>query len=162
MKQIRIIFILGLFLLFLTARVHSQQSINAAGGDNFGAGGTVSYSVAQIFYNSSNGSDGSIVEGVQQAYEISTLTNQESINVQDIDIAVYPNPTTEYLIVKFDKPDLLGYSFQLIDIDGKTIYSDIISSCETNLFVGNIKPSTYFLKVTQNGREINVFKIVKY
>jgi hypothetical protein len=67
-------------LLFLTAFVGltpflmAQENVNASGSNASGSGGSASYSVGQVFYQIHSGSNGSVVEGVQQPYEISVIT----------------------------------------------------------------------------------------
>ena len=53
-------------LLFATHLIQSQESVLAAGSEATGAGGTVSYSIGQLFYTSQTGGNGSLSEGVQQ------------------------------------------------------------------------------------------------
>ena len=54
-------------LLFVSHSIFSQESINASGSEATGSGGTVSYSVGQVFYSSQTGTNGNTLsEGVQQ------------------------------------------------------------------------------------------------
>jgi hypothetical protein len=46
--------------------IYSQETLSASGGDATGSGGTVSYTVGQVFYTSLTGSTGTVSEGVQQ------------------------------------------------------------------------------------------------
>lgn len=53
--------------LFVSHSIFSQESINASGSEATGSGGTVSYSVGQVFYSSQTGTNGNTLsEGVQQ------------------------------------------------------------------------------------------------
>jgi hypothetical protein len=54
--------------------LQAQEVIPAVGGNASGSGGSVSYSVGQVAYQTHTGTNGSVVEGVQQPYEISVLT----------------------------------------------------------------------------------------
>jgi len=51
--------------------LQAQVAIPASGGNATGTGGTVSYSVGQVFYTINTGTTGFIVQGVQQPFEIS-------------------------------------------------------------------------------------------
>ena len=64
LKRLKIcaVLLLGLGLTGLQA----QESVNATGGDASGSGGSVSYSVGQITYQTHTGINGSVAEGVQQ------------------------------------------------------------------------------------------------
>ena len=68
--KICVILLLGLGLTGLQA----QESVNATGGNALGSGGSVSYSVGQLTYQTHVGTNGSVAEGVQQPFEISVVT----------------------------------------------------------------------------------------
>ena len=61
--------LLGLGLTGLQA----QESINTTGGNATGDGGSASYSIGQMVYTTTTGDDGSVAQGVQQAFEIYVL-----------------------------------------------------------------------------------------
>ncbi len=71
--------------------VFGQTSVNTAGGEVKNASGSVSYSIGQVAYTSVSNSNGSVSQGVQQAYQISTLNVEEK--VFNFSLSVYPNPT---------------------------------------------------------------------
>lgn len=52
-------------LLFATQLIFAQQSISVSGGEATGSGGTVSYSIGQVFYNTYTIASGTLEEGVQ-------------------------------------------------------------------------------------------------
>jgi hypothetical protein len=80
---------------FSFSTVMAQESVNATGGDATGSGGSASYSVGQLVYTTNSGTDGSVAQGVQQAFEISVVLGIEEAN--EIKLSAYPNPTTNYL-----------------------------------------------------------------
>ena len=84
--------------------VHAQQAVIATGGNASGSGGTVAYSVGQIVYKTNIGPNGSVSNGIQQAFEISTLTGIED-NKISLNLQVYPNPTNGYLTLSIDKTE---------------------------------------------------------
>ena len=140
--------------------VNAQQATTATGGDASGSGGTVAYSVGQIVYTTNTGANGSVAQGVQQAYEISIVTGLEDTQIS-LNMQAYPNPTTDYLTLNVGNFELSTLNFQLYDISGKLIESrKIISSTET-IAMGNLSSATYFLKVSTNNNEVKSFKIIK-
>jgi hypothetical protein len=161
MKQQRKI--LSIFFLygFCCAIVHGQQTIPATGGNASGSGGSVSYTVGQILNSTFSGSNGSVVQGVQQPYEISVVTAIR--NTEDITLKcfVYPNPTAGITKLVFESPDFDNMSFRLFDINGMLLQDKKVESRETEISLENLSSSVYFLKVIKNNQEIKVFKIVK-
>ena len=71
-------------IFFLTAGLlwagiaQAQESANASGGVATGSGGTVAYSIGQVAYTTNTGSNGSVAQGVQHAYEIFTVGIKET------------------------------------------------------------------------------------
>ena len=97
---------------------------------------------------------------MQQPYEISIVLGIEDNSI-NLELTAYPNPTTNYLTLNVGKAELSTLNFQLYDISGKLIESGkIISSSET-IAMGNLSNATYFLKVTNNNKEVKTFKIIK-
>jgi hypothetical protein len=95
---------------------------------------------------------------VQQVYENSLTTgvNETSINLE---LSVYPNPTTDYLTLKVD--DFETLNFQLIDLLGKVIENKKVSSSTTSINVKNLPKAIYFLNVTKNNQLVKTFKVIK-
>jgi len=141
--------------------VHAQSAIPAAGGNASGSGGSVSYSVGQVVYTTNSGTSGSEAQGVQQPYEISIVTEIEEGTAFSMECSVFPNPSTNFVTLKVENHNTKEMSFQLYDISGKLLENTKIDANETNIDMHNLVISTYFLKVTQNNKEIKVFKIIK-
>ena len=152
--------ILLLFLSFALTELKAQQVITAAGGDSSGSGGSVAYSVGQIVYTTNTGTTGSVAQGVQQPYEISIVLGVDDNSIK-LELTAYPNPTTNYLTLNLGKTELSNLNFQLYDMSGKLIESNKITSITETIRMENLPSSTYFLKVTNNNKELKSFKIIK-
>jgi len=151
------VLLLGLGLTGLQA----QTSVNATGGDASGSGGSVSYSVGQVVYTTNTGTTGSVVQGVQQPYEISVVTAIEEANDINLSVTTYPNPTTDYLQLKVESEKLKDLSYQLYNMNGKLLQSEEITGNQTSIVMSNLVPATYFVKVVQGNKEVKTFKIIK-
>ena len=146
------VLLLGLGLTGLQA----QESIIAAGGNATGSDGSVSYTVGQIVYQTFTDISGSVVQGVQQSYEISVgIEGPKGINLS---IRAYPNPSIGYLILSIDDFDISNLSYQMYDMQGKLLQSEKITSNRTSIIMNELVPSTYFVKVIQNNKEIKTLK----
>jgi hypothetical protein len=144
--------------LIFSVGLHAQETVPAIGGEATGIGGTASYSVGQVVYTTNTGTNGSVAQGVQQPYEISTTVgvNEMSINLE---MNVYPNPTTNYLTLKVEESK--GLSFQLFDIQGKVIENKKVMASNTTIKMEGLPTATYFLKVTNNKQVVKIFKVIK-
>jgi hypothetical protein len=139
----------------------AQESTNASGGDATGSGGTVAYSVGQVVYTNNTGTNGSVAQGVQQAFEISVVTGLEEAKGINFLVMAYPNPTTDYLTLRIDEFEISNLSYQLYDINGKLLQNEKITSDQTSIVMSNLVPSSYFVKVIQGNKEVKTFKIIK-
>lgn len=151
------VLLLGLGLTGLQA----QESVNATGGNASGGGGSVSYSVGQVLYQTHTGTNGTVSEGIQQPYEISVVTGLEEAKGVNLSVSAYPNPTTDYLTLRIDEFDISSLSYQLYDINGKLLLNEKITGNQTSIVMSNLVPSTYFVKVIQGNKEVKTFKIIK-
>ena len=152
------VLLLGLGLTGLQA----QTAVPATGSNASGSGGTVSYSVGQVVCTTNTGgSNGSVAQGVQQPFEISVVTGLEEAKGINLSVSAYPNPTTDFLNLKVENYDKTNLSYQLFDISGKLLETKKITSNETSINTSKLVPATYFLKVTENNKEVKTFKILK-
>lgn len=151
---------------FSFTNLSAQESIIATGGNASGSGGSASYSVGQMMYQTHTGSSGSVAEGVQQPYEISVETGIEQAEGIDLSVTVYPNPATEDLILNFKEDmkkrhDLSIMSYRLYDMQGLLLQSGKIKADHTRIAMSDLVPSTYFVKVILRNKVVKTFKIVK-
>lgn len=168
------IFIINSQLVLLSFISHAQETVPAAGGLASGSSGKASYTVGQIFYKKNSDSNGAIIHGVQQPYEIFEIkiVNQSNALKFETDLkqaneeirleySVCPNPTNGLLILRLgeNKPENLSY--QIFSINGEIIINGVISEHETSISMGNIISGVYFLKIHINQKEVKTFKIIK-
>ena len=152
------------FFIVYSSVLFSQETIPAGGGEATGIGGSVSFTVGQVFCHTHEGDGGTVIEGVQQPYEIFVVTSIENIPDISVIVVAYPNPVIDNLMLVVK--DLVDFSaetihFRLSDINGKVIKSDTIAGRQTRIDMQTLPPAIYFLRVTDNRRELKTFKIVK-
>jgi len=151
-----------IFLLFLsmTAGLQAQEALVTSGGDASGSGGSVSCSVGQLFYLTGTGTGASVAEGVEQPFEISVVSSVGE--TEGGSVKIYPNPVSGIITVTTEniKNDRLWY--RLYDTYGKLLESKKATGKQTQLDLTRYKPAVYFLKVTDQDKEIKTFKIVKH
>lgn len=150
---------LGVLLVGFNLSAQAQQAATASGGNASGSGGSVAYTVGQVVYTTNTGSNGSVAQGVQQAYEISIVLGVENHQIHLIQ--AYPNPTINYLTLNVGDSDLASLNYQLYDITGKLIESKRIASSIETINMEILPSAIYFLKVTNNIKEVKTFKIIK-
>ena len=145
--------------LFFTGIISAQEVNSSSGGNATGNGGTASYTVGQVTYTSSSGTNGSVSAGVQQAYTITTTTGVNETNF-NLEASVYPNPTTDLLVLSVNelKED---FKYQVLDMAGKLMTNGKIANTKTQLDFSSFAAGTYVIKISTNQNEIKTFQVVK-
>lgn len=162
MRHKRLILMVVLVLGLGLTGLHAQENSNATGGVTSGSGGSVHYSVGQVAYQTHMGTNGSVSEGVQQPYEISIVNGIEKAKGINLRVTAYPNPAIDdYLTLSIEGFDSSNLSYQLFDMHGKLLQSEKITSNQTRVFMSNLVPAYYFIKVVQGNKEVKAFKIIK-
>lgn len=146
-------------LFLLSIQLYSQSSVVPSGGNATGSG-TVNYTVGQTFYNTINGTTGSLAEGVQHLIVISTLSGHHTTSVK-LNAEMYPNPTSDYIILDVNNNDLHGLHYILYDISGKIILNGKVESEKTSISMKNFTAGVYILKVNSTSKKLKTFKIIK-
>ena len=143
------------------AGLRAQENIYTTGGDASGNGGSVSYSVGQLVYQTHSGSMGSVSEGLQQPYEISMLTGIDKDRGLDLRVRVYPNPANDYLMLIIEEPELSNLSYRLYDMNGKLLRNEKIMGIQTSIDMSRLLPANYYVKLIQGNKRVKIFKIIK-
>lgn len=154
----KLFLLIVLFGLFIT-NIQGQQSVHSSGGNATGSGGQSSYSVGQVAYTGTAGSGGSVIQGVQQPFEIFTLGTDD---FPDIQLMIgYPNPTTGVFVLKTGNSTSENIEYQLYDLNGRKISNQKITQIEMQIHLENFASSLYFLKVFDGNKLLKTFKIIK-
>lgn len=147
-------------ILFLSAITFAQQGVITSGGNATGSGGSASYTVGQVAWNMFSGTNGSVLQGIQQPYEISIISGIDDFNIT-LHYVVYPNPTIGAVTLSIDDTDLEGLQYQLYSMSGVLLQKKSIEAVETEIHLETYPSSIYFLRVIKDQIVIKLFKIVK-
>ena len=159
MKNNTLLVFLAFSLSFSVQAQTSHQVLSATGGDASGSGGTVAYSVGQIVYTTNTGNTGSVAQGVEQAYEISSVGIKET--ALNISLSVFPNPTSDFLTLKVEDYNNEALSYNLLDEQGKLVMNEQITNQDTQVAMSSLARGAYFINVLQANKKIQTFKIIK-
>ena len=152
--------LLFLFIFSFTNNVSAQQSANTTGKNVSQNNTTISYSIGEVYYNTTTNSNSVITQGIQQPYEIyliSGIGNEKDVQL----ITAFPNPTSSTIKIVTQDIKIDGLNYKLYDLLGKEILSGDITSNQTELDLNNLMPAVYFIKVFRYNSTIKYFKIIK-
>ena len=133
--------------------------MNASGGGTSNTSGSISYSIGQVAYQSVSNTSGSLSQGVQHAFEISTLSLEE--NALNLSLNAYPNPTQDLLNLRVGNYSQEKLAYKLVDLEGKVISEASMHSEETTIDMKQSPVATYFVEVHNDAKKVHVFKIIK-
>ena len=153
--------ILTLILATAVNYCFAQNSVNTGGGKTNGIGGSVSYSIGQVFTQSVTDTSGKVNQGVQQPIEIFINTGIDNKTIQLVNANVFPNPTQHTLVLEINEKNLSTYSYILQDLSGKVIETKAITSDKTELQVAYLKSATYLVNILKGETILKSFKVVK-
>jgi hypothetical protein len=160
MKSIKLILSVLAICLISYSKSYAQQAVPAAGGDAVSADGSVAFSVGQVVYTTNTDVDGSVAQGVQQPYIITVISGLNQNTIQLI-YSVYPNPTTNFLVLNISNYTNQNLTYSLFDVNGKSLANNKITGSETNIPMSQYAAAAYILRVSDNNKEIKSFKIIK-
>lgn len=153
--------ILVLLLIGSSFYVQAQEAIPTSGGNASGSGGSVSYTIGQVAFTYQESLNGYVSEGVQQSYQISTALGVEEAIGITLECIVYPNPTTNNVVLKINNHSIENLNYSIFDINGKNVTNDKITGEETIIHMVDLAGATYFIKVMEADKELKTFKIIK-
>lgn len=165
MNNIKIRFVALFFLCVGFSSLQAQNAVPVAGGEASGQGGTASYTIGQIVYCTSKGTNCSVAQGVQQSYIISVETGIDRLKDISLTCTAYPNPTTDYLTLKIEDSTDSHLIATLYDINGRILMTKNTDAIETTIPMGTYVAGTYLLKIIKIdnalSNEIKTFTIIK-
>jgi hypothetical protein len=153
--------ILFLISLFISAVSYGQKDLVSSGGNATGSGGSVSYSIGQVAYESASGTNGKITEGVQQPFEIFVVLSTPQVGAS-FSATLFPNPTATSVILSIDlAKEGYNFTYDLTDVTGKVIRSGRITTDETIINVEAFAEACYFVNVLDGNKRVKTFKLLK-
>ncbi len=111
---------------------------------------------------SKDGSEGSLSDGVQQALEVSLITDASEIQNSSFAISVFPNPVTNTLVLETEIKDVSALSYNLFDIKGNQLLQDGIKAKKTAISVSSLPAATYILKIMDSENLVQYYSIIKH
>lgn len=146
--------------LIVSFTAQSQEAIAVSGGESVGSGGTSSYTLGQVFYTATTGSNGTISQGIQKSIELFALSNPALTSV-NLEAVIYPNPTSDQVMLTITDIALTDLGYVLLDIQGKVVSNAKINTIDTRVSLQGLSAGTYVFKVNQKNSELKTFKIIK-
>lgn len=140
---------------------HAQRSPVAAGGDGFGAGGSIAWSVGQVAYTVSASPAATLAAGVQQPYEVSTAIGLPETSGH-FGLVVAPNPTGGAVLLLASAPLPANAHYRLTDAQSRTLAMGVLQPTRSVVPVEDRSAGVYFLHVLLGHDPLRTFRILKH
>lgn len=145
-----------LFLIIVIAHCgNAQQGIVVAGA----SAGQISHSLGQLGYLHLKTERGSIRAGVQQPFEITTVSTSQ--RAKDLQMVLFPNPVRETLFIKIPIGEVVGLSYHLYDLNGKSIKRGRINGATTPIDLKIISNGPYLLSIYEERALLQTYQVIK-
>ena len=138
-------------------------TIITTGNSASGSSGTVTYSIGQVFYTYIGESVYNVAQGIQHEQKVESLIPKEEIIEIKTEIAIFPNPTTDFVNINMSGFELEDGqpTYQLYDLHGRLLQQSAIKQSETQISLYNLSSALYILQVSVNNEVFKTFKIIK-
>jgi hypothetical protein len=160
MKKFFVILSISACLSCSINNAFAQSGVHTSGGNASGTGGSVSYSVGQVFYSSQSGSNGALIQGVQQPFEL-VVTEVKGAISSLVKCEAFPNPAVKDLKIRISGEMPENASWKILDLKGVTVLDGIINQSETIVSLAALPMAAYTLQIISGKKEIQTFKVIK-
>ncbi len=137
-----------------------QNDVTAAGGAQFSAGNfDMEFTLGEVVTETLVNSDLIVTQGFLQTNLTPTSIEDNSLTIKP---AVFPNPTSESLIIELPVNVDKKFNYQFYNSLGKLLMTDVLVSGKNTLSMKTFPSGTYLLTIknTKSGKQ-NIYKIIK-
>jgi len=150
-------------ILPVGAQTVKQKVIASAGGYDEAGGISISWTLGETiistFRDDPENPTIMLTHGFQQQIIVTTV--EENLEIL-VNVTVYPNPASEVLNIRFEKPLDSDMNLVLLSQDGRLVKRDVIEATtfEKQMSMENLPSGIYFLRLIK-GKLSNVYKVVR-
>lgn len=146
-------------MFYMSIHSYAQQVISSTGGSGSNSSGSITFTLGELVIDTKTSGGTSITQGFHQTKL--TITEVTELPGLSFSIIAFPNPTSDFIMLKMAKEnnDKLGYA--LFDLQGKLLLKGDLSDGEAQVSFATLPPATYILKITKAGKEMKTMKIIK-
>ena len=151
-------FLPAVLLMSLSTALHAQQAVVPAGAEASGTGGTLSWTLGQVDAAYLTSASGSISQGVQQPFELLTVSIPEEERSW---ITLMPNPAHDGVTLNVGELPATEMQYRLLDANGKTLASGPITATHTFIPLADRPAATYLIQLLRTHGDPLVLRVIK-
>ncbi len=161
MKKILILFIIALLINSTIAQTISPQVISSAGDNYNNSTYQLDWSIGEVLTETYFKNQIFVSQGFQQGNFV--ISNISENKLSNIEIIVFPNPTSNYVTIEITENDFVSNNLEFIitDINGKIIQTGKFTSQIYQIDFFEFSVGTYFINIVHNNQSIKLLKVIK-
>jgi hypothetical protein len=140
----------------------SPEVISSSGGREVGTNMVIDWVLGEVATTTITGSNNTITQGFHQPYYI--ITRIEKVASIELDVNVFPNPTTKFITVATSLPANTDAELLLLNMEGKELKRIQLRSENENILLdlSNYPAGNYFLNIiSPSNKTQQTYKIQK-
>lgn len=149
--------ILLLFLFIISISLNAQEVVSTSGDCFEKPSGSITFTLGECVTETFESGNVMLTQGFHQP--VLKVTSIES--VKTISVTAFPNPTSDILYLQINEESISGYYYELYDITGKQLSSELITKSITEIPFSNRSFGTYLLKIFKDDKSVQTLKIIK-
>lgn len=142
--------------MLLPAFSFGQEVISTQGDSYSNASGSIDFTFGEVVINTASNGTNDLTQGFHQ-------TNWNFLGVEDnapdLDVTVYPNPSSEVLNIKTSSFE--GVEYSLIDSKGNIVRNGELSQNLTTIQVDQLASGNYTLSLSEGGNDLKTITLLK-
>jgi hypothetical protein len=156
------LFILSLPLLasvLVFSQSISRQLVGAAGESYKNASYQLDWSIGELQTETYKATGQTLTQGFHQGnYLVTAIEQAKDLKFE---ITAFPNPTTDFIGLKFDNSKPASLQYTITDMIGKVLQTGRLCENNQQINFANYTVGTYFIIIKQNNQFVKSFKIIK-
>jgi len=139
----------------LKAQTLMPQVVSSSGGSGQNAQGSLDWTIGEPVTATVSDGNSTLTQGFQQP-TLSLVTAQNENN-PSVNMLVYPNPTADFVTLKFDNVNESQFNYKIFDIAGKLVNEGRATSANPNISFLGLASGTYTISlINQNAKTQNI------
>ncbi len=146
------------------AQNNHQEVVSSGGGFYENENFSFSSTIGEVFVETYSNDNYILTQGFQQTKL--TIVGIEEISNLNYSITAFPNPVNDYITITINGENSSNNNqetmhYMVYDINGKVVDNQQFSGKSAEISFTTLLPSTYFIKIFENKKEIKTFKVIK-
>ncbi len=158
MKRLGLL-VIGIAMTNLAMSQTASPELVSSAGDSFNnTSYQLDWSIGECITTTHTAGDYVLTQGFHQdSYVITAVEDLRA----DIDMSVYPNPTTDFISLKVESSKVEAMQYTITDFTGRVLQIENFADDIEQINFSNYAVGTYFITVSENNQLIKSFKIIK-